>query len=466
MRNRQLARQHPPQGGNHSSPSLVVELKSLRDLKPDPSNPRLHTDKQVGQLVKSITAFGFCVPLLLDQHGHVIAGHGRLLAAQRLGWTELPTITLDHLSPDQVRALRLADNRLAENSAWNEQLLAEQLRLLAEAELDFDLEAIGFDLAEIDLRVQSLGELDDEPEAPEIDREVPVVTRLGDVWQLGRHRIACGDSLKTETFGALLGDERVAMVFADVPYNLKVSTISGKGAIQHPEFAMASGEMSRSQFTTFLTNALARMKHASIQGALIYACIDWRHLGEMCAAGDANQLELKNVVVWSKGTGGMGSMYRSQHEEIFVFKSGSAPHTNNVQLGRYGRNRTNLWEYPGINSFARNTSEGNLLACHPTVKPVALVADAMLDASERGDAVLDPFLGSGTTVIAAEKTGRIGYGIELDPRYVDTAVRRWQLLTGEHAIHALSGQRFDDAACARALADQTVDAGEKRGQGA
>lgn len=446
MQTRQRTTQALFRRESNSSPPLSVELKPLTDLKPDPSNPRLHTEKQVGQLVKSITAFGFCVPLLLDQHGHVIAGHGRLLAAQRLGWTELPTITLGYLSPDQVRALRLADNRLAENSAWNEQLLAEQLQLLSEADLDFDLEAIGFDLAEIDLRVQSLGELDDEPVAPLADGHSPVVTRLGDVWQLSRHRIVCGDSLKAETFDTLLGTQQVAMVFADVPYNLKISTISGNGAIQHPEFAMASGEMSRSEFTAFLSTALARMKQVSCQGALIFACIDWRHLGEMCAAGEANQLELKNVVVWSKGTGGMGSMYRSQHEEIFVFKSGSVPHINNVQLGRYGRNRTNVWQYPGINSFARNTDEGNLLASHPTVKPVALVADAMLDASQRGDAVLDPFLGSGTTVIAAEKTGRVGYGIELDPRYVDTAVRRWQLLTEEHATHAITGERFDEIA--------------------
>jgi DNA modification methylase len=431
---------------------LVIETKSVATLLPDPKNARLHPERHIKQLAKSIEAFGFNCPLLIDHENRVIAGHGRLLAVKHLGWQEVPTIRLEHLTPEQMRAFAIADNRLSDISVWDDRLLAENLKALSEADLDFDLEVIGFDLPEIDLRIQSLGDLSDEP-ADESDSSVaagPAVSVVGDVWQLGPHRIVCGSALEPATYEALLGSGRAAMVFTDPPYNVPIAGhVSGKGSIQHREFAMASGEMSQAAFTDFLSQALAGMKGACTSGALLYVCMDWRHLEELTAAGNAQQLELKNLCVWDKGCGGMGSLYRSQHELVFVYKAGAGTHTNNVQLGKFGRNRTNVWTYPGVNSFARETGEGNLLALHPTVKPVALVADALLDASERGDLVLDPFLGSGTTVIAAEKTGRIGMGIELDPHYIDTAVRRWQRLTGKAAVHALTGQSFDAAATER-----------------
>ena len=434
-----------------SSPKLDLQSLPIGSLIPDPKNARLHPDRHVRQLAKSIQAFGFNCPILIDVGNNVIAGHGRLLAAQSLGWSEVPTIRLEHLSPDQVRAYRIADNRLTDCSTWDDQLLAEQLQLLAEAELDFDLEAIGFDLPEIDLRIQSLGTVEEDAEdtAP-AELELPVVSRLGDAWQLGPHRIVCGNALEAETYAALLSGELASMVFTDPPYNVPIAGhVSGKGAIQHAEFPMASGEMSREGFTAFLGQALAAMQSASAPGALLYVCMDWRHMAELTAAGDAQGLALKNLCVWDKGSGGMGSLYRSQHELVFVFKAGKAAHTNNVQLGRFGRNRTNVWRYPGINSFARSTGEGNLLALHPTVKPVALIADALLDASERGDRVLDPFLGSGSTLVAAEQTGRIGLGIELDPRYVDVAVRRWQRLTGQAAVLIATGGTFESVAAER-----------------
>lgn len=455
------------------SPRLTVEMRPIGALSPDPANARLHPPKHVAQLAASIEAFGFNVPVLVDGAGHVIAGHGRLLAAKSLGWSELPTISLEHLTPDQVRAYRLADNRLTDCSSWDNQLLAQQLKELSEADLDFDLEAIGFEMAEIDLHIQSLGDLSEEPEPPSsaASADEPAVSVLGDLWHLGSHRILCGSCLEPTVYDALLGTERAAMVFSDPPYNVPIAGhVGGKGSIQHREFAMASGEMSQAAFTDFLSQALAGMKRACAPGALLYVCMDWRHLRELTAAGDAQVFDLKNVVVWDKGCGGMGSLYRSQHELVFVFKADSARHTNNVQLGRFGRNRTNIWSYPGVNSFARETGEGNLLALHPTAKPVALVADALLDASERGDIVLDAFLGSGTTVIAAEKTGRRGYGIELDPRYVDTAIRRWQRLTGQPAVHAVTGQPFDAVAHERSHAgDAAGDAVSERacaGEGA
>lgn len=431
-----------------------IQNVSIDQLQPEPTNARLHPLKHVKQLAKSIETFGFNVPILVDADYRVVAGHGRLLAARHLGWAEVPTITLEHLTPEQARAYRIADNRLTECSSWDETLLAQELKFLASAELDFDLDAIGFDLPEIDLRIQSL-EVGDEPPTPAGAQSPsePDVTVASDVWQLGPHRIACGSALDAAVYQRLLGDERAAMVFCDPPYNVRVADIVGKGAIQHPEFGMASGEMSPAGFTQFLTGFLQHARVHCDGGALLYVCMDWRHLRELSAAGDAVELALKNVVVWDKGCGGMGSLYRSQHELIFVYKNGAERHTNNVQLGRFGRNRTNVWQYPGVNSFARETGEGNLLALHPTVKPVALVADALLDASDRGDIVLDPFLGSGTTVVAAEKTGRVGYGIELDPRYVDVAVRRWQRLTGHSATCATSGMSFDERAVVRAASE-------------
>lgn len=421
-----------------------IAFIAIDRLVPDPKNARQHPPKHVRQLAESIATFGFNVPILIDHQQQVIAGHGRLLAAQHLGWNEVPTITLDHLTPDQVRAYRIADNRLTDCSAWDDRLLAEQLLSLSIADLDFDLTAIGFELAEIDLRIQSLrDEEDDEPLEPD-EVDGPVYSRPGDLWALGPHRIYCGNALETEAYAALIQGATASVVFSDPPYNVPIQGhVMGNGAIRHAEFAMASGEMSPAQFEAFLAQAISQMKAVCASGSLLYLCMDWRHMGELGRAAESQDLELKNVCVWDKGVGGMGSLYRSQHELVFVFKSGEVAHTNNVQLGRFGRNRTNVWHYPGANSFARKTGEGNLLALHPTVKPTALVADVLLDASARGDIVLDPFLGSGTTLLAAESTGRIGYGIELEPRYVDTAIRRWQRKTGQSAVHAVTGEIFD-----------------------
>lgn len=443
----------------HQRRQLHIRSIPVASLRPDPSNARSHPERHVQQLAKSITTFGFNVPLLVDAQGRVIAGHGRLLAARLLGMDDVPAITLEHLTPEQVRAFAIADNRLTDCSTWDDRLLAQQLKLLSDAELDFDLEAIGFELPEIDLRIQALGEVEEDLSDGKANDELlgPPVTVPGDVWQLGSHRIVCGDALDPRSYDTLLRGERAALVFTDPPYNVAiVGHAGGNGSIVHREFAMASGEMSCGAFTGFLRQALAAMKGASLPGSVLFVFIDWRHIREITSAADQEDLELKNVAVWDKGTGGMGSFYRSQHELVFVLKAGNAPHTNNVQLGRFGRNRTNVWQYPGVNSFARDTSEGNLLALHPTVKPLALVADALLDASQRGDRVLDPFLGSGTTLIAAEQTGRVGFGIELDPLYVDVAVRRWQRLTGRLARHAATGQTFDACAAERAVRAQKL----------
>jgi DNA modification methylase len=274
----------------------------------------------------------------------------------------------------------------------------------------------------------------------------PPLTKPGDLWLLGdHHRLLCGNALEVTDYRTLMNDARAAMIFTDPPYNVKIDGhVSGLGTIRHREFAMAAGEMSETEFISFLTRGCSLMARYSIDGSIHYICMDWRHMFELLEAGRLAYTELKNVCVWTKDNAGMGSLYRSQHELVFVFKHGRAAHRNNVDLGRHGRYRTNVWRYAGINSFSRKTDEGNLMEIHPTVKPVAMVADAILDCSARGDIVLDPFLGSGTTLMAAERTGRICYGLELDPVYVDAAIRRWQAYTGGQVINASTGCSFDE----------------------
>jgi DNA modification methylase len=431
-----------------SSPTLAIRQLPVSSIRLDPLNPREHSDKQIQQIANSIRVFGFNVPVLIDRMRNVIAGHGRLLACKLLGMAEVPTICLDHLSPHQKRAFMIADNKLTETSTWDRQLLAEQFQCLSEVELDFALDVTGFETPEIDLIVEGAepaidGEDDPDDVLPETAKAR--VSHVDDLWLLGRHRIYCGNSLSDSSYSASMAGRHADMVFTDPPYNVKiVGHAGGLGTIQHQNFKMACGEMDESQFTDFLARVFAQLACHSAEGSLHYIFMDWRHMGEVLTAGKQIYTELKNLCIWAKGCGGMGSLYRSAHELVFLFKHGKDKHRNNVQLGQFGRYRTNVWNYPGANSFARQTAEGNLLELHPTVKPVALVADAIMDVSARGDIVLDSFLGSGTTLIAAERVGRICYGIELDPQYVDTAVRRWQALTGLHAKHAVSGRSFTE----------------------
>jgi len=445
----------PTEGTRHGDPRLAVTYRPIAELKLDPRNPRCHAPKQIRQIAQSLTAFGFLVPVLVDRDLKLIAGHGRILACRQLGWNEVPTICLDHLSDAQAKAFMIADNRLTENSVWNDRLLAEQLQELAVLDLDFSLEVTGFEMGEIDLRIEGLevaAEGAPDP-ADTLPPTGPQVSRAGDLWLLGSHRVFCGSALDDRSYEMLMKGETAAMVFTDPPYNLGIEgNVSGLGAVQHREFAMASGEMTESEFTAFLTRACRQLARHSADGSIHFVCMDWRHLTELLAAGHEAYDELKNLCIWAKDNGGMGSLYRSQHEMIFVFKHGHRAHRNNVQLGRYGRNRTNVWHYPCASSFSKSGEEGNLLALHPTVKPAALVADAIMDVSARGDIVLDSFLGSGTTIIAAERIGRRCYGMELDPLYVDVAVRRWQAFTRHNARHAVSGKTFNEAA-------QEVEAG-------
>ena len=426
---------------------LSIVCRSLDLLHPYTRNARTHSKRQIKMIAESIKAFGFTNPILTNQNNTIIAGHGRLEAAKLLGITKIPTVHLDNLTQDKIRAYIIADNRLAEKAGWDESILAIELQHLLTVDLGFDVCITGFEVPEIDLILQQAEAKPDAEDAFEAPSGPPV-SCPGDLWLLGRHRIYCGNSLDEQAYKRLMEDRKADAVFVDPPYNVAIDGhVSGNGSIHHREFEMASGEMTEKEFVEFLSVSFGLLVRHSKLGSVHFACMDWRHTGEILAAGKHAYDTLLNLCVWAKDKGGMGSFYRSQHELIFVFRNGKASHRNNVQLGKFGRNRTNVWQYPGVNTLSRQGEEGNLLALHPTVKPVSLVADALLDCTRPGGLVLDSFLGSGSTLLASERTGRICHGIELDPLYVDTAIRRWQRYIGGTAIHAESGKQFEEVAC-------------------
>jgi DNA modification methylase len=431
---------------------VQINLIPLRDLKPSTRNARTHPKKQINQIANSMVAFGWTCPILIDEHGNIIAGVGRYLAAQQLGLKKVPVIVICGLSDAEQRALALADNKIAANSGWDRAVVAAELGELATLlpECSLDLEITGFAPAEFDALAADLGDSEQDPADEPTQLALLPVSRKADFWLLGHHHLLCGDACDESNIRALMGRDRAAMVFADPPYNVRVCPIVGRGKIKHREFAFGAGEMSPDEFTKFLEGCLSLAAQYSRAGSIHYVCMDWRHLGEALASGREVYSELKNLVVWAKTNAGQGSFYRSQHELILVFKNGDGPHQNNIELGRHGRSRSNVWSYAGVNSFRAGRLDE--LTIHPTVKPVALVADAMRDCSRRGDIILDPFMGSGTTILAADRVGRRGYGLEIDPLYVDAAIRRWQDFTKRDAILKPTWQTFDEVAAARSSA--------------
>ena len=420
-----------------------IERLGIDELRPSPLNARTHSRKQVSQIAASIQEFGFNNPVLVDRNSMILAGHGRVEAAKTLGLKYVPVIRIEHLTDGQKRAFSIADNRIALNAGWDLEMLALDLKELAKLELPFDLEITGFDTAEIDLLIDGNPRQKDDPADKSPFLRTEAVSQPGDLWILGEHKLLCADALDKASYALLLGEERARLVFTDPPYNVPIEGhVSGLGAVKHREFAMASGEMSRAEFESFLTTVCRNMTEVSVDGAIHFICMDWRHMGEVLVAGNQVYSELKNLCVWNKDNGGMGSFYRSKHELVFVFKVGTTAHVNTVELGRSGRYRTNVWDYAGANTFRAGREDD--LAMHPTVKPTALVIDAIKDCSRRGDIVLDPFSGSGTTIMAAHKSRRRARVLEIDPLYVDVAVRRWQQFTGETAYLDGDVQSFDE----------------------
>ena len=426
---------------NDVQPDLTVVNRAIDTLRPANRRTRRTSDEQLMRVMRSLQTFQQVAPILIDDQGRIIAGHIVWEAMARLGAETIQCIVVTHLDERELRAYAIAANRLGELGEWMLDELGIELKEL-EA-LDFKLDTLGFSLPELDI-IMSDPAHPDEADVDEVDKTAAVVTRPGDLFALGPHLVLCGDSLKQASYVLLMRDDRAACVFSDPPYNCKIEGhVSGLGKTKHKDFAMAVGEMSPAEFGNFLSAYLDHCKAWSSAGAVVFACMDWRQIDVLYAAGRTAGLTLINVAIWIKG-GGMGSLYRSAYEEIAVFCVGDTPASNQVMLGANGRDRTNVWEYPGANR--KGSSSAKALADHPTPKPVDLVADALMDVTQRGDIVLDPFLGSGSTLIACEKARRIGRFIELDPRYVDLAIRRWQKVTGEAAVHVETGQTYQSLA--------------------
>ena len=405
--------------------TLSLTYQPPSALKPDPNNARTHSARQVEQICASIRSFGFTNPVLADPDLGLIAGHGRLLAARKLGLAEVPVIVLAGLSETQKRALRIADNKIASNAGWDTDLLRIELQALVVDGIDLEIDALGFAGGELDVILsKGAGDPDDEVIPPLPDR---AISQAGDIWILGDHRIGCGDSRDPGFLQAVVGEGLVVdAAFLDPPYNVRIQGHANVTS-KHREFAMASGEMTQSAFRQFLAETLGACARVSRNGAVHYVCMDWRHMEDVQAVGGQVYGDLLNLCIWNKSNAGMGSLYRSKHELVFVYRVGDAQHLNAVELGRHGRNRTNVWDYASVNSFGARQQD---LALHPTVKPVAMVADAFQDVTRRSDLVLDAFLGSGASLIAAERTGRRFRGLDIDPLYVDLVVERWRALTG------------------------------------
>lgn len=414
------------------SPISLI-YKPVGELKENRQNPRVHSEKQLKKLENSLITFGFNIPIVIDKDNVIISGNAVFRAAKQLGHTTVPTVAVEHLTPSQKKAFVIAINRIAEDAEWDNAILKEDFEFLIQE--NFELELSGFEIPEIDMIIKNTYS-EDEPEDDEADvlpeeSEVPELVKPGDLYQLGKHKMLCGNSLTEAILKVLMDNKKAKMVFADFPYNVKVNghiCESGK----HAEFAMASGEMKEPEFTKFLNSSMINMVNYTTDGSIHFLCMDWRHAKNILDAADGVYSELKNICIWDKGSGGMGSLYRSQHEFIFVFKNGKAPHINNVELGKHGRYRTNVWQYPGVRASNPDSLED--LKLHPTVKNLSMVADAILDCSNPNDIILDTFAGSGTTLLAAEKTKRKAYVVEYEPHYCDVIIYRWEKLTGKKAL--------------------------------
>ena len=413
---------------------LTLHYRSLDKFMPCPTNARLHSARQVAQIAKSIEATAFANPILIDEDGVIIAGHGRLLAAKKLKLAKAPVVIVPGLTEAQKRMLRIADNKIALNASWDMDQLKVELQEIIVS--DLDVEITGFEIGEIDVVLAK----QPDPAGDVVPATVEsAVTKPGDIWLLGKHRLGCGDVRDADALVKLMEGAVAEAAFLDPPYNVPIDGYAtGRGQHRHREFEVGCGEMNAAEFTEFLEEVFGHCASVSREGAVHFICMDHHHAGELITAADQTYAHRLNICVWSKNNAGLGKLYRSQHELIFVYRAGDAQHRNNVQLGKYGRYRTNIWEYPSVNGFSGTRKHD--LSLHPTVKPVAMVADAIQDVTKPRDIVLDTFMGSGTTLMAAERTGRVCYGLEIDPHYVEVALDRWAALTGLDPVLEATGE--------------------------
>lgn len=416
-------------------------LAPLSALLENPHRVQVHSPRQLSKLSRAIEVTGQLAPTIIDERYMVLAGHARLAAAKALGHASMPVVQVFNLSQVQKRAFLLSDNRVGLDARLDRKTLAAQipeLTLLFE-DAGLTLSDTGFEVAEIDTLV-----IDFEDGGPEPDDAIDpalaagaIVLRQGDVFALGEHRLAVGDARDAGLLDQLMSGEKAEVAFLDPPYNVPVRSIGGRGRSRHPEFAFASGEMSRAEFVAFLEAALGNAARVSVPGAVHFVCIDWKHCRDLIEAGERVYGAYLNLVTWVKTNAGQGGLYRNQHELIGVFRVGEAPHRDNVQMGRFGRNRSNVWTYAGANTFRSGRMDD--LNDHPTVKPIQLVIDALKDVSRRDAVILDTFVGSGTTILAGERIGRRVRAVEYEPRYAQIAIRRFEAVTGQIARHIETG---------------------------
>jgi len=436
---RRVSRSRPSR--NDVLPKVTLETRKLAELRLPKRRPRKLTEAHIGEVRDAVAALGFCVPIIVSPDGEVIDGAARFEAARQLGLDQVPCVITAHLDTDELRLLRYAVNRLGEKGSWDLDVMRLEFdELIA---LDFDLEIAGFEPQEVDIiLVDEVGDTaSEEPVGDLTDKPSSPVTRLGDVWRLGDHIVACGDARDKKLLAELM-NENARLILSDPPFNVPIKGhVSGLGKKVHAEFAMASGEMTDMEFEAFLRQSIEAAADHLMDGGLALLFMDWRGIETLLRAGREEGLNLLNIIVWAKSNGGMGSLWRSAHELIAAFKKGSASHLNNVELGAHGRWRSNVWEYPGATSQGSDARAG--LQMHPTVKPVALLEDALLDITARGEIVLDTFLGSGSTLIAAENVGRRCRGVELDPAYMDVILQRWLDRVGSAPILIETGETID-----------------------
>ena len=423
--------------------NLKFKTFKIADLIEYERNPRKN-DAVVDKMVGCIKEFGFRIPIVAKSDGTVVDGHLRLKAARKLGLSEVPVVIADDLSEAQIKAFRLVANQSANWAKWDEELLKLELEDLKD--LDFDLDLTGFDFKEIDDLLN-----DDETSIHEDDfteissQNTKIITKPGDLWILGSHRLLCGNSANISDVQKLMNNELADMVFTDPPYNLESDRLVRADIQRHGDFLMAAGKMSEQEFTDFLNDVFKNLVLSSKDGSIHYICMDWRHIYELMTASRNNYTEFKQLCVWNKKNMGLGSFYRNKHELIFVFKNGTAEHTTHIGANSSARTRTNVWEYASMNSYGAD-DRTELSALHPTVKPVHMVADAILDCSNKNDLILDLFGGSGSTLIASEETGRRCYMMEIDPKYCDTIIRRYQQHTRKQAILESTNKTFNEMA--------------------
>lgn len=423
---------------------MTIDWRSTDKLWQKANNPRRYTAKEVNKAVGIIKRWGIRLPLVITSDDCVIAHFVAVIAARKAGIGQLPVVYADDLPEAEHQALSLALDRFYELGEFDRTLLGEVLTQIEVEVPDLRFEDIGFDAAEVD-RAIAASPVTEEPENPLALSSV-VVSKLGDIWLLGGHHVGCGDAKDSAALAQLLGGKRAQMCWTDPPYGCPVQGFVSSR--DHREFVEASGELDGAGLKGFFDGFCTAIADHVDPGAVIELCIDWRSASLLMQVASSAFGEMINLAVWVKDRGGMGSFLRSQHELVLIYAMRGGRPRNNVELGKHGRNRTNVWKYPCAMSFRHSGAEGDLLDGHPTPKPKDMVADAILDCTARGDIVLDPFLGSGSTLIAAQKVGRLCFGMDLDPVYVDLAIRRWQSWTGCQAIHAETGERFDDVLAA------------------